>query len=362
MYIENDIIQRIRGMIRPEYLSTTNIILKENKASYNSIVVISGKSLYRSTSTGELLFARLKATGTIQYISFSSKYKLLFNQSGIEYSEVESDMGFIRLGLDIFSPLTGYLDKLPDIFNKIFIDIFSFPAFGCCDKYVACSDAKHCLHEDLVYSTACQYRSNLEQGKIFYGKNNTIHPDYLLQMQSSWPSSYPDEYIVFDLETTGFSPNKDKIVEIAAVKYRRKEALDTYHTMVNPNCDLNPVAQHVNHIDSSMICSAPCIEDVFPQFIEFVGSLPLIAHNADFDIGFLKKAAEKLHIKISNTVFDTMKLSREAFPELKSHSLQSLIKEFNIIATDSHRALPDVQATAVLFQMCLQKLYPATKF
>ncbi len=189
-----------------------------------------------------------------------------------------------------------------------------------------------------------------------------IQPDYLLQMQSAPPSSYPEKYIVLDLETTGFSPYKDKILEVAAVKYQHNTQLDVFHTMVNPNCDLNPLAQSVNHIDPSMVCDAPCIEDVLPQLIEFFGDLPLVAHNAAFDLGFLKKAAQTIGIKIQNNVFDTLKLSKIAFPELKNYKLQTIIEEFNIKTEDSHRALPDTQATAIIFQKCLQKLYPAVKF
>lgn len=190
---------------------------------------------------------------------------------------------------------------------------------------------------------------------------HTIHPDYLLQMQSAPPTAYPDKYIVLDLETTGFSAMKDSILEIAAVKYRQCESLDTFHTMVKPNCQLKLSAKTVNHIDESLICDAPTFENVLPQFIAFIGDLPLVAHNASFDLGFLKEKSKISKIKISNTVFDTLKLSRAAFPNIKSHSLSSLVEELNISVQNTHRALPDVQATATLFQLCLHKLYPATK-
>ncbi|MGX8701557.1 3'-5' exonuclease [Caproiciproducens sp.] len=193
-------------------------------------------------------------------------------------------------------------------------------------------------------------------------KLHTIQPNYLLQMQNASPTAYPDKYIVLDLETTGFSPNKDKILEIAAIKYQQSTELEIFHTMINPNCGLNPLAKSVNHIDSSMICDAPCIEDILPKFIDFLGDLPLVAHNATFDLGFLRKEAQAEDLKILNTVFDTAKLAREAFPNLTNYKLQTIIKELNIKIEDSHRALPDTQATAIIFQKCLQILYPAVKF
>ncbi|MGX8701556.1 hypothetical protein [Caproiciproducens sp.] len=174
MYSDDSIVQTIHDMIKPEYLANSRMYLTINKSNYNSINVISDKTPYRDSATGELLFARLKTSGSSTYVSFNKTYKELFIKKGIAVTTIKSDPNFIRINLDIFSPISGYLEALPEIFNQIFIDIFSFPAFGCCSKYVECSDAKRCLHEDIAYATACQYRANLESGRIFYGKNKNI--------------------------------------------------------------------------------------------------------------------------------------------------------------------------------------------
>lgn len=174
MYSENDIVQTIRDLINPDYLRNSQISLRINQSDYNSIIITSEKTPYRDSSVGELLFARIKVKGTAPYISFITKYRKLFEDKNITCTGIKSNPDFIRVNLDVFLPFNGYLDSLREIFNIIFIDTFSFPAFGCCEKYNECSDALRCLHPDMAYSTACQYRANLEHGKIFYGKNKTI--------------------------------------------------------------------------------------------------------------------------------------------------------------------------------------------
>lgn len=171
---KEEILHAIIEMIKPELIENSEIYIKKNLSNYDSIVVKSLKTPYRSSDTGELLFARLKTSGGSQYISFNEKYHTLFESKGIGYSQTKSNKAFIRLNLDIFSPLGGYPDGLTDIINKIFIDVFSFPSFGCCGKYIECSDIRHCVHDDRAYATACQYRKALEDGKIFYGKNRNI--------------------------------------------------------------------------------------------------------------------------------------------------------------------------------------------
>lgn len=178
-----------------------------------------------------------------------------------------------------------------------------------------------------------------------------ILPEYLRQMQPT--QSIPIEYVVFDLETTGLS-RTDNILEIGAIKIKNDNIIDTFDQLINPKRPIPTSASHVNHITDDMVSECPTISDVLPQFLDFIGKLPLVAHNAPFDVSFIKRYSTSL----KNQIFDTVKMSRKAFPELKSHSLQSLIKDLNIVVTSSHRSLPDAQATAKLFQICYKQLYP----
>lgn len=170
----DEIFNIIKNMIKPEYLENCVFWLKKNASNYDSIVVSSKKTVYRNTDTGELLFARISFKGKFPYISFSEKYRDLFIENQIGLTNSKTDHKFFKISLNIFDMQSEEYKRLPLIFNLIFIDVFSCPAFGCCSKYVECSNARYCIHDDLAYATACQYRKNLEKGKIFYGLNKNI--------------------------------------------------------------------------------------------------------------------------------------------------------------------------------------------
>ena len=166
-YSDKYVLDRIVQSISPEYLQNSDISIKSNKSSYNSIVVSSGITAYRP-AVSNLLFARIKTTGKSSYISFPQKYDYLFDSINVHGRYTKSDT-FIRYELStVFEKSNATLSP---VFCKIFVDVFSFEPFGCCEKYVECSDEKRCLHKDPTYATACMYRKNLEAGRIFYGKN-----------------------------------------------------------------------------------------------------------------------------------------------------------------------------------------------
>lgn len=188
------------------------------------------------------------------------------------------------------------------------------------------------------------------------GELHCIHPDYLAEMQVGL-FRFPIEFVVLDLETTGLSPRRDKIVEFAGVKFRSGVEVDKYSTLVNPRCELSPLAEAVNGINCDMVADAPCIEDVLPEIRAFLGTAPIVAHNAAFDTGFLQTAYDEVYgWKLENKVIDTLKLSRKAYPQLSSHKLSTLRDFLNIEVETAHRALPDVYATAELFVKCVDAI------
>lgn len=168
------ILNALVDMIKSEFLIGSEIRIKKNASKYDSIIVTSKKTAYRNTDTGELLLGRVVTDKIGCSVSFSRKYSKDFGKAGIEYCESKFGNNFIQIDGNTFSRLNQSYDALSIIVNKIFIDLFSFPSFGCCSSYVQCSDEKRCIHPDLAYATACQYRGNLESGKIFYGKNRNI--------------------------------------------------------------------------------------------------------------------------------------------------------------------------------------------
>lgn len=159
-------------------------------------------------------------------------------------------------------------------------------------------------------------------------------------------------YIVFDTETTGLSPEMgDRIVEIAAVRVRNGEIVDQFQSLINPGRPVSPEAARINGITQEMLVDAPSSSIVIPQFLEFIGSDTLVAHNAEFDMAFLRREMQLLSLDTSRmpSSICTVELARKELPELDRHNLDRLIQHFGINVDQRHRALDDVLATAQVF-------------
>ncbi|PKM49882.1 MAG: PolC-type DNA polymerase III [Firmicutes bacterium HGW-Firmicutes-7] len=185
--------------------------------------------------------------------------------------------------------------------------------------------------------------------KIIYGVEAYIVDDEKPTIKNPKGQNFDDVYVVFDLETTGFYPGADKITEIGAVKIKNRTVIDRYSTFVNPERGIPAKVQKLTGITPEMVQDAPIIEDVLKEFLEFVGDDILVAHNADFDLSFIKYFAQEQNVEIFNTSVDTLELSRTLFPDLKNHKLNTLASEFNVTLTGHHRAVNDAEATAGIF-------------
>lgn len=163
-----------------------------------------------------------------------------------------------------------------------------------------------------------------------------------------------DEFVVFDLETTGLSAwGGDEIIEIGAVKIFGAEIDEahSFHSLVNPKRMIPPDATRVNGITNEMVANAPLIDDVLPKFWDFVGSAWLVAQNAKFDLGFLMKYLVQRKLKKQFEVYDTVILSRRAFPQEQGHNLDKIARRLGLQhdASDRHRSMGDVRLTAQAF-------------
>lgn len=159
------------------------------------------------------------------------------------------------------------------------------------------------------------------------------------------------DYTVVDLETTGLSPNKDKIIEIGALKIRNDEITDEYSTLINPERHINLQATNINGIDDNMVLHAPKIENVIQEIINFIGDDVIVGHNVIFDVSFLNENYfQCTGKKLNNDIVDTLQLSKKYLPILASHKLETLVKFFNISDENNHRALQDCKATYKVYQ------------
>ena len=193
--------------------------------------------------------------------------------------------------------------------------------------------------------------------KVIYGVEAYLVPDEASPVSFSKGQDLENAtYCVLDLETTGLSFRTEKITEIGIMKVKNHEVIDELSTFVNPEKPIPQRVVEVTNITDEMVKDAPTIEEILPKVLEFVGDSILVAHNADFDIGFLKHNCSELGLKLDNTYIDTLRLAKALFPEYKKYKLGIIAENLGIKVEVAHRALDDVDTTVKVFNVMLDKL------
>ncbi|EOD00618.1 PolC-type DNA polymerase III [Caldisalinibacter kiritimatiensis] len=193
--------------------------------------------------------------------------------------------------------------------------------------------------------------------KVLYGVEGYLVNDSKAIVKNFSNQTLDCEYVVFDIETTGFSPVNDRITEIGAVKIKNNQIVDRYNQLINPQIKIPEKIVELTGITDELVKDKPTIEEVITEFLDFVGDSVLVAHNASFDMGFIKEKASRQGIDIKNASLDTLELSRVLFPDLKRHKLNILAKHLNIKLENHHRAVDDAEATAHIFIKMLNILH-----
>lgn len=165
----------------------------------------------------------------------------------------------------------------------------------------------------------------------------------LSDIEGKLANDYVENYVVYDLETTGTSWKTDKVIEISAIKVIDGKVVDEFTSLVNPGMPIPYYATAVNGITDDMVEDAPCFEEVLEQFIKFIEDLPLVGHNIHtFDMKFIYRDCKKYFGKvIDNDYIDTLKLSRNYLPQMRHHKLTDMAEHYQISTTGAHRALND---------------------
>lgn len=165
------------------------------------------------------------------------------------------------------------------------------------------------------------------------------------------------EYIVIDVETTGLSPDDDRIIEVAAVKCENDRIVDSFHSLINPGRRIPSNVTKLTGIKNADVAGAPDMDAVAPELSEFIDNLPLVAHNANFDVKFIANAFKRAGVSKGMLYIDTLVLSRNAFPDMPNHKLSTLINELGLLDHEQeHRAMSDVEATQRLYMACKAQL------
>ena len=192
--------------------------------------------------------------------------------------------------------------------------------------------------------------------KIIYGVEGYLVDDLTDIAVNEDSQTLDDTFVVFDIETTGFSSVKDKIIEIGAVKVENGKIVSRYSTFVNPEVPIPFEITKLTSITDAMVIDAPKIENVLPEFMEYVGDAVLVAHNAGFDVGFIEENCKRLGIERKLTSVDTVALARVLLPTLSRYKLNVVAKTLGISLENHHRAVDDAGATAEIFVKFVEML------
>ena len=163
---------------------------------------------------------------------------------------------------------------------------------------------------------------------------------------------FPKKYVVIDLETTGLSPDWDRIIEIGAIKVENGSIIDTFQHLVYPGGEIDSFIEQLTGITNEMLAGQPYIDDVLPLFDKFVGNSIVMGHNVNFDINFLYEDYENVFGRpFSNDFIDTMRISRKLYPDLEHHRLIDVIFQLQVTGSDLHRALNDCEYTYKCYEL-----------
>ena len=192
--------------------------------------------------------------------------------------------------------------------------------------------------------------------KVIYGMEGYLVDDELALCVDPRGQSLNGDFVVFDIETTGFSPVSSKIIEIGAVKVSSGKITDRFSTFVNPAEPIPYRIEQLTSISDQMVIDAPSIEKVLPDFLEFSKDCVLVAHNASFDMNFIKQNCERLGLADDFTYADTLMMARVLIPGLHRFKLDTVAKAVGVELGHHHRAVDDAECTAMIFIHFLKQM------
>ncbi len=232
-------------------------------------------------------------------------------------------------------------------------------------KAIAITDHNGAQAFPHVYNLVTAHNKKLKENdspfKAIYGTELTLIDDTVNIVLRKTDDILLDQvYVVFDFETTGFNAGGgDSIIEIGAVKMKNGEILEEYDELINPNHPLPAHITQITGITDEMLKDKDSEEEAIKRFVKWFGNLPMVAHNAKFDASFLEMAYKKYNLgQFSNTLIDTLELSRTLDTNYSRHSLSALVKRYNVPFDEEshHRGNYDAEATALVFYKMLKKL------
>lgn len=317
----------------------------------NSITVKSfvKKEVYEERVAGGIKKGlTLKVKGSVQYDKFSGEIVVMtrdVEKSNVRFNYREDVNDDKRVELHAHTQLSD-MDATPSPSEMVARAAhFGHPAVAITDHGVcqAFPDAANAAKKHGI--------------KVIYGVEAYLVDDLKKVVENvTSEQTLSETFVVFDLETTGFNKEQDKIIEFGAVKIVNGEVVDRFSQFVDPQMPIPPKITELTSITDQDVKGAKTIEEVLPAFMNFAQGSILVAHNASFDVGFIKNKASKLDMKVEHTVLDTVELSRTLFPHLSRHKLNTIAKHLGVSLDNHHRAVDDAEATAEIFLKCIPLL------
>ncbi len=195
-----------------------------------------------------------------------------------------------------------------------------------------------------------------DEFKVIYGVEGYLVDDLKEIVTDDKGQRLDGTFVVFDIETTGFSPVTNRIIEIGAVKVDKGQIVDRFSVFVNPQVPIPFEIEKLTGINDSMVMEAETIESVLPQFLDFVGDAVLVAHNANFDVSFIKENAKRQQIPVDFTYVDTVGIARMLLTGQSKYTLDAVAKTLKISLENHHRAVDDAECTAEIFMKFIEML------
>ena len=222
---------------------------------------------------------------------------------------------------------------------------------GCCQSF---TDALHCVEGRNPPKVA----GTDETIKILHGCEGYYVNDVddRIVVHGTKDIAFDEEYVAFDLETTGLSSRNDRIIEIGAVVMKNGQEMDRFQTFVDPERKLERKIVDLTGITDDMLVGAPKIEEVLPKFLEFIGDRILVAHNSDFDTGFIRAECERQGYPYHYTAADTLILSQNLLPQLGKFKLNIVSNALSLPDFNHHRAGDDALTCGLVMANLMQKL------
>ena len=347
-------------IVQGEIFSIENMVLKSGK-TLKTIRITDGESSLTSKifldendnldiSEGKIL----KLSGKVQMDTYAGNEKtLMINTVNIIEKEVikkedTAEEKMVELHTHTkMSEMVGVTD-VEDLIKRA-------KEYG--HKAIAITDYSVVHSYPAAYKTGKKFSKDDDKMKVIFGCEMYMIDDEALMITNPKDKKIDEEeFIVFDIETTGLNSHTNKIIEIGAVKIKAGRIIDRYSQLINPGISIPYHITEITSITNEQVANQPKINEVIGKFVEFIGDAVLVAHNAPFDMGFIKRdIKEYLNIDLENSVIDTLQMARDLFPDFKKYGLGDLNKSLGLALEKHHRAVDDSQATANMFIIFLEK-------